>query len=236
VAAEVRAENRRLPRLVPMQAQANLPPRKAFDSAGVPTAARSVATTIAVRADAATGSRTAAGLARVGAACYRDLETSARTTPADALRSPRVPEQLFRCAFATGSTLSCCDTRTRRPRGGGADERLALWQLHGGERRYVSGAATVDSGFPALLARGFGRRAAGAPPRRAGARAAGRRHARRQRRPRARAPGAAGASARPSIRVLGTERRAFDRLFPRGTRRWQIRPLPIDRRPRSRRS
>ena len=87
------------------------------------------------------------------AACYLDMEAISQALMRSLARSLGVGEGFFDAAFGRGlSTLRLLryPVRTDLELAAGANEEF--WQTHAGRRRFLAGAAHVDSGFLTVLA------------------------------------------------------------------------------------
>jgi isopenicillin N synthase-like dioxygenase len=84
---------------------------------------------------------------------YRGMERISQALMRSIARSLGVPERHFDAAFTQGlSTLRLIRYPVREDVGDTAASDPALWITHAGERRYLTGAPHVDSGFLTLLA------------------------------------------------------------------------------------
>ena len=91
------------------------------------------------------------GWREAAAAYYRAMETLGRMVMRGVARGLALPETYFDAAFAGGiSTLRLIHYPNRSLESLAGSEEA--WVVHQGERRYLTGAAHIDSGFVTLLA------------------------------------------------------------------------------------
>jgi isopenicillin N synthase-like dioxygenase len=84
---------------------------------------------------------------------YRGMESLSRALMRSLARGLELEEHFFDAAFAGGlSTLRLLRYPVRSAEELASCTDAGLWQLHAGERRYVTGAPHVDSGFLTVLA------------------------------------------------------------------------------------